>query len=197
MGKAVLRAGWWLLLPVSLLAQSNAGLYSTPKGELYTGYSFVQMEGNSMHGWNVSATGNVNRNLGIVGDFSGNYFSDKVTTGSIVTSTNLTFTSAMGGLRISDRSLRSFTPFVSALFGMTRVNGQTDVDRPGFPVSTTSNDVTGFATALGGGLDLNVHKGFFVRMVQADYFLIRANGFKHEGARVSAGIVWRFGQRPD
>ena len=197
MGKAVLRAGWLLLLPVSLLAQSNAKLFSTPKGELYTGYSFVQMEGKSMHGWNVSATGNVNKNLGIVGDFSGNYNSEKTTAGSTVTSSNLTFTNVMGGLRVSDRSLRSFTPFAHMLFGMTRVNAQVDTTVPGSPTSSFNNDVTGFSTALGGGLDLNLREGFFVRMFQADYFLIRASGFKHEGARVSAGIVWRFGQRQD
>jgi hypothetical protein len=30
---------------------------------------------------------------------------------------------------------------------------------------------------------------------QADYLLIRADGFKHEGARISAGILWRLGER--
>ncbi len=49
--------------------------------------------------------------------------------------------------------------------------------------------------ALGGGLDLTANDRFFIRLIQADYFLIRADRIKHEGLRVSAGIVLRFGRR--
>jgi opacity protein-like surface antigen len=197
MGKVVLRAGLWLLLPVSLLAQMSAGQFATPKAELATGYSFVRIEGSNLHGWNVSLAGNVNRNLGIVGDFSGHYNSESATVGTAVTSSNLTLTSLMAGPRVSDRSLRWFTPFAHALFGMTRVNADVTVNQPGIPTSSASNDVTGFSMALGGGLDITLRQGFAIRMFQADYYLIRSDGFRHEGARVSAGVVVRLGQRPN
>ena len=196
MSKAVLRVGLWLLLPVSLVAQNNdAKLFAAHRGELYTGYSYVRMEGADMHGWNVAITGNVNPNLGIVGEFDGNYHSDTATVGTTTTNSTLNFHSAMGGFSVTERTTKYVTPFAHILVGMTRVNASVDVSRPGTPTSSVSNDVTGFSTALGGGIDLNLNDGFFWRLVQADYYLIRADGFKHEGARVSTGIVWRLGSK--
>ena len=197
MGKVVLRAGLWLLVPASLLAQGNAGLPATPKAELAAGYAYVRIEGSDLHGWNVSLAGNVNRNLGIVGDFAGHYNSEKSTIGTATTSSNLTLTSVMAGLRVSERSNRMFTPFAQALFGMTRVNADLTVDQPGTTSSTATNDVTGFSSAVGGGLDIRLGETVAFRLFQADYLLIRSDGFKHEGARISTGIVWRFGQRND
>ena len=193
MGKAVLRVGLWLLLPVSLLAQTNG----TPKGEMYTGYSFVRIEGSNLHGWNLSPVGNVNQHLGIVADFAGHYNSESATVGAAESSSNLTLHSAMAGLRVSDRSLGGLIPFAHSLFGMTRVNAEVTVNQPGIPTSSDSNDVTGFSTALGGGLDISMSPGVALRLFQADYLLIRSDGFKHEGVRVSTGLVWRFGQRSD
>ncbi|MBI3934133.1 MAG: outer membrane beta-barrel protein [Acidobacteria bacterium] len=197
MGKAVLRAGLLLLLPVALLAQTNGGLYGTPKAELSTGYSYVRIEGSNLHGWNVSLAGNVNRNLGIVGDFAGHYSDESATSGAAVISSNLTLTSLMAGPRVSERTMRWVTPFAHALFGMTRVNAEVTVEQPGVPTSSASNDVTGFSTALGGGLDINMSQGLALRLFQVDYLIIRSDGFKHEGVRASAGIVWRIGQRTD
>ena len=56
---------------------------------------------------------------------------------------------------------------------------------------------TGFSMALGGGLDLTAADRFSYRLIQADYYLIRADRFKHEGVRLSAGILFRFGKRED
>jgi len=193
MGKAVLRAGLWLLLPVSLLAQTSG----TPKGEMYTGYSFVRIEGSNLHGWNLAPVGNVNKHLGIVGDVAGHYNSESATVGTAETSSNLTLHSAMAGLRVSDRSLGGLMPFAHALFGFTRVNAEVTVNQPGVPVSTDSNDVTGFSSALGGGLDLGMSPSMALRLFQVDYLLIRSDGFKHEGVRASVGLVWRFGRRAD
>jgi opacity protein-like surface antigen len=193
MGKAVLRAGLLLLLPVALLAQSGG----TPKGEMYTGYSFVRIEGSNLHGWNLAPVGNVNEHLGIMGDFSGHYSTESSTVGTAESSSNLTLHSAMAGLRVSDRSLGALSPFAHSVFGMTRINAEVTVDQPGLPTSSASNDVTGFSMALGGGLDLNMSSRFALRLFQADYLVIRSDGFKHEGVRVSTGLVWRFGQRAD
>jgi opacity protein-like surface antigen len=193
MGKAALRAVLWLLLPVSLLAQANG----TPKGEMYTGYSFVRIEGSNLHGWNLAPVGNVNEHLGIMGDFAGQYSNESSTVGTAESSSNLTLHSAMAGLRVTDRSLGALSPFAHSLFGMTRINAEVIVNQPGVPSSATSNNVTGFSMALGGGLDLNMSSRFALRMFQLDYLLIRSDGFKHEGVRASTGLVWRFGQRAD
>jgi hypothetical protein len=105
------------------------------------------------------------------------------------TTTSLNFISAMGGLQVTDRSRAPWAPFAHALFGATRVNADLTVGQ-----TTTNNSVTGFTTALGGGLDLLMGP-VAIRLIQADFLLIRADDFKHEGARISSGLVWRFGQR--
>lgn len=197
MGKVVLRVGWWLLLPVSLLAQGTAGQPATPKAELATGYSYIRIEGSDLHGWNVSLAGNVNRNLGIVVDVAGNYNSEESTIGTAITSSDLTLTSVMAGFRVSERSHGIFTPFAHALFGMVRVNADLTVNQSGTTPSTSTNDVTGFSTAIGGGLDIAIGQRVALRLFQGDYLLIRSDGFKREGARISTGIVWRFGERND
>ena len=66
-------AGLFLFLPLLLLGQEGPGPYPAPKAEVFGGYSFVRLEGNSMNGWDFSLAGNVNNNVGIVGEFSGHY----------------------------------------------------------------------------------------------------------------------------
>jgi len=198
MSKAVLRVGLLLLLPVSLFAQDyGASRVPTPKAEVATGYSYTRIEGSDLHGWNFEVAGNANRNLGIVGDFSGQYNSEKFTLGTASSSSNLTLTSVMGGIRASEREMKWFTPSVDALFGFTRINADVTTAQPGVPNVTASNDVTGFSMVIGGALDVNMSRRVAVRLFQADYLVIRADGFKHEGARVSAGLVFRLGERND
>ena len=67
MRKLVLITGVLVLLPLSLIAQE------IPKAELFTGYSLLRMEKTNLHGVNVSLGANINRNLAIVTDFSGNF----------------------------------------------------------------------------------------------------------------------------
>jgi hypothetical protein len=56
----------------------------------------------------------------------------------------------------------------------------------------------GFAMAIGGGLDVPFHRHFALRVVQADYLLTRFDSVtgspaKQNSARISAGVVIRFG----
>lgn len=190
MGKAVLRAGLWLLLPVALLGQSNGA----PKAEVYTGYSYLRIEGSDLHGGNIAIAGYVNDNLGIVGEFTGHFNEESSSIGAAQTTSSLNLISAMGGVHVTDRSKGWIAPFAHALFGATRINADVRVSQPGFPSSVTNNATTGFTTALGGGLDISMAM-VGIRLIQADFLLIRSDGFKHEGARLSAGLVWRFGQR--
>ena len=194
MSKAVLRVGLLLLLPVSLLAQKGV---PTPKAEVFTGYSYERLEGQNLNGWNISIAGNANRNLGIVGDFAGHYNSEDTTLGTASTSSNLTLTSVLGGIRASEREMKWFTPSVSALFGFARVNADLTTTQPNVPTITSSNDETAFEMLVGAALDINCTKMVAVRAFQVDYMVLRASGFKHEGVRVSGGLVFRLGQRND
>ncbi len=140
-----------------------------PKGELFGGYQFTHLNPNvNASGWNTSITGNANNWLGFSADFSGAYKNG----GKLHT--------VMAGPVFAIRKSKTVTPFAHALFGVAHASGG----------GVSSN---AFATALGGGLDVNVSEHVAVRLVQADWLLFRSNGVTDKSnARVSAGIVFRF-----
>ncbi len=190
-------AGWFLLLPLPLLGQFDSAPRPAPKAEVFGGYSYVRLEGMDLQGWNFSLAGNVNKNLGIVADASGHYDRGTTTDSLGKTTSKLNLNSFMAGPRVTERSNKWLTPFAHALFGMTRINGDVTFTPTAGAATTTSNDQTGFTMAMGGGLDINVSDTVFYRLLQADYYLIRADKIKHEGLRLSAGILFRFGRKSD
>ena len=195
MRKAVVAVGWLVLFPWTLLAQSDQLPHPTPKAELFGGYSLVHLEGSDMNGWGISLAGNVNKNLGIVGDFSRHSNRESSLTVLGTAKSELTFHSFMAGPRITERKLKWITPFTHALFGMTRVNAKLRLSGNPATAGTTAEDQTGFSMALGGGLDISADDRYFIRLLQADYYLIRADKIKHEGLRLSVGVLIRFGRR--
>ena len=56
-------------------------------------------------------------------------------------------------------------------------------------------DTTGFSMSTGGGVDVALSEHVAIRPVQVEYMLFRAQGDSLHCARVSAGIVLRFGSR--
>ena len=197
MRKAVVAVGLLVLLPWSLLAQNDQLPHPTPKAELFGGYSLVHLEGSDMNGFSASLAGNLNKNLGIVGDFSRHQNRESSLSILGTAKTELTFHSFMAGPRITERKYKWITPFTHALFGMTRVNAKLRLSGNPATAGTTSVDETGFSMALGGGFDVSADERYFIRLVQADYFLIRSDKLKHEGLRFSAGVLVRLGRRPE
>ncbi len=194
MRNAVLAAGLFVFLPSSLLGQARDP-YPAPKAEFYGGYSYIHLEQTDMSGWAISLAGNLNNNLGIVGEASGHYNRESSVTGAGTTSRRLNFHSLLAGPRITERRYKWISPFTHALFGFTRVNSSLGQSQAGAPSTASRLDLSGFTMALGGGLDVTADDRFFLRLIQADYLLIRADRFKHEGLRVSAGVLVRFGRR--
>jgi opacity protein-like surface antigen len=194
MRNVVLAAGLLVFLPLSLLAQAQDP-YPAPKAEVFAGYSLLHIDGSDANGWNFALAGNVNNNVGIVADVSGNYNRQTAITGAGTSKSKLNFHSFLAGPQITERRYKWISPFTHALFGFSRVNGSLGQSIAGAPSTASKNDVSGFAMALGGGLDITADDRIFIRLIQADYFLVRADKIKHEGARISAGIVFRFGKR--
>ena len=188
MRKAVLAALFIFLISVPLKAQD------IPKGELYWGYSLLRIEGLNLHGWNASMAGVINRNLAVVFDFSGQYGSEDEQFGSTLIHTDFNAHTFLAGPRVSEPFGR-WVPYAHALFGVTRLSNELDI-RPsiGPSISDSDSDV-GFGMAVGGGLDYQVNDAVHLRLIQADYFVARPDGFKDEGARLGAGIVLRLGRR--
>ena len=153
--------------------------------EIIGGYNFVRLDGvgedsESMNGWNMSFTGNINSILGIKAEVTGIYKSikDDYFEGNY----KVNGYSFMAGPQINGRF--ELFPGVSsvfghALFGTERIGG--DVESINF-----------FAMAFGGGIDWgNGRVG--VRAPQIDYFPLRKDGYTWNNFRISAGIVFRLG----
>ena len=188
MRKLVLLTGLMVLMPLAMMAQDEI-----PQAEIYTGYSYLRLNKVDFNGWNVSIAGNINRHLAFVGDVSGLYNSETRDVTGIQTDSKSSVYSILAGPRISDTKGR-WTPFVHLLGGWSRLNTEsTSVT----PTSTFSTDLSqnGFGLAAGAGIDFNLNSGVTIRIVQADYLLLRSSGQKNEGARVSVGLVFRIGQK--
>ena len=172
-----------LLLAVLIFRPAAAQEAEVPKAEVFGGYSYA---GESTHGWNASVAGNVNRWLGLVADFGGQYSSFAEPGASERIRTH----SALFGPQFSVRSNKRVTPFVRALFGTSHI--RTRAAEAGQTFAFTD---TRFAAAFGGGLDVRLGEHVALRAVQLDY--VQTHFFdetQHKG-RLSFGLVFRLGQK--
>ena len=201
-----------------LVASLSTMAQDYPKAEVFGGYSFLHADdslsfrsagGANLHGWNASVTANLDRWFGLTADFSGHYDSSSSIqelvppfppgfppipsfTTTVKSSTNVhTF---MVGPRFSYRKNEKITPFAHVLFGVSRRHLDSDVSFIGFGRTSFSANDTSFAGAVGGGLDVAMGKNLALRVIQADYLLTRAFGNNANNARISTGIVFRFGR---
>jgi len=202
MKKAILAAGAVIFLSLSALAQE------TPKGEVFGGYSYFRGDGGAnLHGWNGSITGNLNRWFGVTADFSGHYNSGSSNVAVNIPQIPLFTTSVdansnihnfLFGGTFSHRGSETLVPFAHALAGFSRshVDGTAVTNvLGGTSVTSFSGSDTAFAAAFGGGLDVKLNKKFAFRVVQADYLLTRFGRGTQSNARISTGIVFRFGEK--
>ena len=114
--------------------------------------------------------GNLNDWFGVVGDFSGHYFPPGKA--HIYT---YTF-----GPQLSYQKNTKLVPFAHALFGGARAG-------------VGSFGINGFAANLGGGIDWVVNRNLGIRLIQADALITRFSGSNSTDARLSVGVVFRFG----
>lgn len=165
------------LLPLSLTAQD------VPKVEVFGGYQYLRLGGGNPavneNGWNASVAGNINKNLGIAADFSGEY---KTLNGISVRSYTYTF-----GPVVSLNREGRINPFAHALFGGTHLG----VTLSG--INTVSGAANGFTMIYGGGADMRLTQHLAFRIGQADWVFYRISGSNsRKNIRLSTGIVFRF-----
>ncbi len=155
-----------MLVAVSMavLLVPALGQEAFPKVEVFGGYQFSRLDpGLNANGWNTAINGNLKPWFGVAADFSGTYKNG-----------NHIYT-YMFGPTFSARSER-VTPFTHALFGGAR-----------------GGSAITFSMALGGGVDVTACKHFAVRLIQADWLLLRSDGVANKrNVRISTGIVLRF-----
>jgi len=179
-----------------------------PRVEVFGGYALARIDDRQgftqrhiiQNGWNASVAFNINKTVGIVSDFGGYYGTHRtppqtsftcplcpITVPGVPASNK--FHTFMFGPQASFR-FKSFTPFVHALFGAVHDHANLIQTAP------TSLSNTGFAFALGGGLDINMSRRFAFR-AQGDYLrfnLSQSFPANHENnLRGSTGLVFSFG----
>jgi hypothetical protein len=190
MRKLFATAALLVLLPLAGRAQE------TPKAEVFAGYAYSRVEGVHFNGWNFDIAGNLNSNLAIVGSASGGY--GKETFESVIgkTETNSSIHTFVVGPRVYERNTKIFTPFAHLLMGYARVNSE--INNQGTPATTYTleDGLNGFALVAGGGLDIKGDSPLAFRLVQVDYIMLRSRDQKPQGVRVSTGLVWHLGKRP-
>jgi hypothetical protein len=188
------------------------------KGEFYIGYSNGQVDtgvdtGNSVNsvlrdranfnGFEVAGVYNASRYIGIKGDISGTYnsnrFSFPVTTGTatqtVTVDTKNSLYNIVGGIQVKDNANQGrFKPFAHAMVGAG--HGRTKVDNITCTTTTSINcgdfgedSQTGFAGVFGGGLDIRVNDRVDFRAFQVDYNPIRFDGGTDHNIRFGIGIV--------
>jgi opacity protein-like surface antigen len=173
MRKLMLVVAAVVLLPLAATAQDDV-----PAVDIFGGYSYLRFNvseddeqalgtgAENTHGFNASVAFNLNRNLAVVADVAGHFkdfeFQDPFDPAGTITVDTSQYT-VMFGPRFSARTER-INPFAHALFGFGRLS----FSEAGFDI-----DDTGFAMALGGGLDVNLNDNFSLRLAQADYVLNR------------------------
>ncbi len=121
---------------------------------------FDEREG--FNGFNISAVGNFSRYLGAKFDYS--YHQKSFDFGADNTTVRLH--NILGGIQVkNNESEGTIKPFAHALVGV----GRTEADLSEFDNDLFDFDDTGFAAAIGGGLDIRVSNRVDVRLFQIDY----------------------------
>jgi outer membrane protein OmpA-like peptidoglycan-associated protein len=162
-----------------------------------------------LQGGDANIAFNLNRYFGLVADFAG-YHADSLTFNGAGTPRSSRTVDAdgkvftyMAGPRLSFRQPR-FTFFGQALIGGASANEVTISGCKGSPFCTPLASQNVFALALGGGLDVKIHRHIALRLIQAEYLMTRfkdpsspaGTSGTRNNLRLSAGIVFLFGGGP-
>jgi hypothetical protein len=175
----------WAALGLLLLSVASRAQVA-PTADISVQYSGLHiLQGYTIwnNGVSASAAGNVNNWLGLVGDFG-------VYRGHVPEP--LTGETYMAGPRFSYRKFDRFVPFAQDLFFQGLFGGS--------HFSESTGGITGggsqFTFALGGGADIGLGSARrFALRPQLEYVGIRSGGSTTPAVRLSAGIVYRTGQR--
>ena len=150
-------------------------------------------------GIEVAGTGYITKRFGITGDFSAHFQSHNET----VAGGSIHFSGSsynyLVGPKFRFTNTTRVTPFVHALAGVSnnRFSAKGNIVGNPSPILTPIN-ITDFAMALGGGLDVRIHKRISLRAFQIDYMpvfigdrpIAGFDGRRFDNVRFSTGIVF-------
>lgn len=187
-------AGLTLAL-ISLIGSIALAQDSTPKVQVFGGYSLLHADSGGLtgieldlnlrqfpntfgvrsnyNGWNAEAQYNFDRWVGVAADFSGFYGTQMIVQSPSKVSglPNGNSYSVLVGPVASYRARKKITPFVHALFGWQRVSWSAGTfTGTSTPLSSSATAYNDFTMALGGGVDYKLLPHVALRVVQLDWY---------------------------
>jgi opacity protein-like surface antigen len=169
-----------ILFGLVLLIVTSAKAQDAPTLDVAGAYQYIHLTGDNCHGVGGNAAANVNRWLGIVGDFG--YCKDT----TLPSSFRSHYVTYLFGPRVSFRKYGRLVPYAQFLFGGDH---NTFAGTLGSP-STSANS---FAYTLGGGTDFRLTPHISIRAIQVEYLHTDFGGSKQNNMRVETGLVYHFG----
>ncbi len=190
-----------MLPPQAKVSEPSSSGDTHPVADVFLGFSYVRFNTNAANihedfkwmGFTGAIAGNVNRWFSLVADFGILGLKD-----TPPHTTGLAYTFLFGP-QFEHRG-KHWVPFAHALFGDATLSQVRVTTIPsGSAFFNRSFSQNAFATALGGGLDVNLNKVFSLRLIQAEYFLTKftdGNNNTQNNVRLSAGLVFHFNSGP-
>jgi opacity protein-like surface antigen len=148
------------------------------------------------NGVNVDAGYNFTRYVGAKADFS--YHKKSRDFGPLVpggenVNVDGKLTQFMGGIKIQDNATATrVRPFAQALFGLGHATVDVTGLTTGLPNANFSESETGFAAAVGGGLDIRINRNIDFRAIKVEYNPVRLEGETSNNIRLGIGLNFRF-----
>ncbi|HEX8455907.1 MAG TPA: porin family protein [Pyrinomonadaceae bacterium] len=148
------------------------------------------------NGVNIDAGYNFTRYIGAKADFS--YHQKSSDFGPLVPGGENVrvegkLTQFMGGVKIQDNATATrVRPFAQVLVGLGHVSADVTGVSTGLPNFNVSDSETGFAAAVGGGLDIRIHRNVDFRAIKVEYNPVRIEGETGNNIRLGVGLNFRF-----
>lgn len=182
------------------------------KFELFGGYSYNNISHTvgdddladdpaEFRGFNTSVGRNISRYMGLKFDFSGHFNNRTIPFGQNASGIDLNTRvyNFLGGVQFKNNSSdadSNFKPFFHALVGAAHIRNRVDIRNDvcvaispvPCPPDFTVKD-TGFAAAIGGGVDISVNDRIDIRLIQIDYNPTRLFDSTQRSLRIGIGIV--------
>ena len=182
-----------VVLTIAMLA--STAVAQSQGSEITGGYTFMSADGGidrvNMNGWHTGGSIFLNEWLGIEGNFGSVGRSESITApGSSAEATIKSYTYVFGPRFDFGKGTR-MNPYFHTLLGFDRATGTVETTIGGTTTEVSSSD-TGFATSLGGGVVLGMSKHMGINL-GGDYLMAR-HGITQHNFRISAGVVFRFGE---
>jgi hypothetical protein len=172
---------------VALFTAAPAFAQDEVRGDFSVGYSVMRdsdLSATFPAGFLFAITGDVNKNIRIIGEFGGNYKVMDVPGARV----RLGVTTYQGGIRFLPVGDTTIRPFVQFLAGGARLTGTV------LGVFGANDAASGLAIQPGGGVEWRLSRLLDAR-TQVDYRSVRSNGETTGEYRVAFSVAIPFGRR--